>query len=193
MWLQGNFADSKKSLRAWPPAPPNANGGRAAMPGAGCQTGSGPAQLASASHFMAGNGTRVNLGGHGLTPWPSTPLPHNTTPFLPAPSPPLLPLPIIRLPYLAVHTKVGAHPFVGNSPRSFPWTHGGLWRGILHRPLPNTFLSVYFKGIVLYFWNKFQGLCRRSVSMRKSSFRGWKNSTPRCRPRELGWRDQCLI
>jgi hypothetical protein len=116
---------------AWPPAPPNANGGRAALPGAGCQTGSGPAQLASASHSMAGNGTRVALRGHGLTPWPSTPLPHNSTSFLPAPSPPLLPFPIIRLPYLAVHTKVGAHPFVGNSPRSFPFMFLGVFVMIL--------------------------------------------------------------
>jgi hypothetical protein len=50
-------------------------------------------------------------------------------------------------------------------------THGGLWRGIWHRPLSNTFLSVYFKGIVLYFWNKFQGFMSEECQYEKVKFK----------------------
>ena len=116
------------ALRAWPLVLANGNPIWPNLEWAGHLPGSGPAVVASGPGLAAGNGTLDDfLKGVFDTPPPSTPF---LTILNPAPSPPLLPLPIIHLPYLAVHTKVGAHPFVGNSPRSFPWTHGGLWRGI---------------------------------------------------------------
>jgi hypothetical protein len=77
-------------LRAWPPAPPNGNGGRARIEGVGQLAGSGPAVGASGPGQPAGNVTLGGLWRGYLTPPPSSPLPR----CLHRPPPPSIRLPI---------------------------------------------------------------------------------------------------
>ena len=78
-------------LRAPPPIPPNANGGRPIIEGAGQLTGSGPAVGASGPGLPAGNGTR-GASVEGVSDTPPLPPPFPTTPTPPPHSSPPSPI-----------------------------------------------------------------------------------------------------